>query len=360
MDSRSSVLYCTCTRLVEGPLPETSALGGYCITQVQVYLTGILQVLKIWITFTYQDKIACFFTVAHHCFSYSSSKNKRYEQPTVKVVMTLTHESAKSVRIDFGAYPGLPPDIVIIVFALSSFQVAEWVHRRHIGPLFRAYVKLPFRDRFDWDRRAINITFQFLQLFCNGYLLTLDRAATADYLYGYSSFAHFLFIVIIAFYIYDTCGIVMHPSPGSTYIAWIIHHVIAIGLLLFDVSFKRYSAFPAATFLISAAGHIPNELRWFCAAMNVQSQAMLNFTLVLCALISIVTLAIPPPYLLWKAAGQLGISIFQLITTRMRPYCIFFFSLIYLPHVGLVLHQIRRMRIHWGKPAEPFRTRKVE
>lgn len=255
---------------------------------------------------------------------------------------------------------GVPPDVVVVSVALTILQVFEWIHRRSIGPRFQSYVTLPFRDKFDWDRRVNNLSFQLIQLIFNAYLILFDRNTRKDYLYGYSPIAHIGFLVIIAFYLYDSTGIVMHPSPSSRSVAWLTHHVIAVSLLLWVVSVKRSFAFPSAIFLISAAGHIPNELRWFIAATNVRNQALINTVLVLCFVITFVTCAVPPPYLLYRCAVQFGISIYNLIFFRMRVYCISVFSLIYIPHVFLVVHQLRRLHVHWNQPSEPFRTRKID
>lgn len=252
------------------------------------------------------------------------------------------------------------PDLVVLVVTLVVLQLLEVVQRHVIGPRFKAYNALTFRDRFDWDRRSINITFQVVQAVFNAYILLLDLGATSDILYGYSIKAHIGFLIIIAFYLYDTTGIIMHPLPPSAGGVWIIHHIIAVGLLVYNVTYKKSSAFPAATFLISAAGHIPNELRWFLVVSNQRNQAALNFANLLCLLIIIVTCVLPPPYLLSKAAQQLDTSVYDVVFNRMRAYCRFFFLLIYIPHVYLVYYQFNRLIIHWNKCPEPFRQRKVD
>lgn len=254
----------------------------------------------------------------------------------------------------------MPPDLLIVSITTVILQLSELLHRHKIGPLFRTYTSLPFRDRFDWDRRALNLTFQFLQLFFNAYLLTLDTAVISDCLYGYSDLAHIGFLVIIAFYIYDTTGMIMHPRPATLAPMWIFHHYLAVGLLLFNVCYQRTSAYPAAVFLISAAGHIPSEFRWLYAAMRVNNRFLLKTSNLVVAVIAFLTCGIPPPYLLVKASRQLHISVWQLVTQRMRPYCTFFFSLIYVPHVILVLHQFKRAYDDWGKVPEPFRMAKMD
>lgn len=254
----------------------------------------------------------------------------------------------------------LPPDLVIVVCTMFALQLCEVSHRKWIGPFFSSYSSLPYRDRFDWDRRVLNVSFQALQAVFNGYLLLFDPEVIVDPLYGYSATAHVGFLVIIAFYVYDATGIIMHPAPPSTSSMWVFHHFVAVGLLLFDVSFRRCSAFPAAVFLISGAGHIANEARWLCTAMNVQNQTVLKGLHVLCIVICVLTCVLPPPLLLVKGAEQLGVSVFDLVTTRMRSYCTFFFSLIYIPHVVLIFDQAGRAYRSWGLAPKPFRPKKVD
>lgn len=266
-------------------------------------------------------------------------------------------ESSSSLPV---AHADLPPDLVIVCATLTLLQILEWTHRRHIGSCFSSYTRLPFRDRFDWDRRVVNLTFQVIQLFANTYILLLDPSATADVLYGYSAKAHTIFLATAAFYLYDSTGIVMHPSPSSNSGMWLLHHAIAIVLIVYNVSYRRTSAFPAATFLISAASHIPNELRWLFTASNVTSQAALNALLGLCFLIVLLTCGLPPPYLLWKCTRQMSASLNDVVLKRMQFYCVLVFMLIYVPHVVVVFHQLHRLCVYWNRAPEPFRTKKVD
>lgn len=251
------------------------------------------------------------------------------------------------------------PNLVVVVAALSVLLVVSAVQRLYIGPCFESYRNLSYRDRFDWDRRAINLVFQVIQTLFNGYLLMFDEAATADVLYGYSVVAHYGFLIIIAFYIYDSFGVVMHPLPSSAFV-WITHHFISVALLVYDAAYMRCSAFPAATFLISAAGHIPNELRWFLAVSNQRRVSIINVTHVLCMVVVFITCGIPPLVLIIKAARQLEIAVLDVVFKRMRVYCISVSLLIYIPHVILIYIQIVRAFKEWDKIPGPFRHRKVD
>lgn len=254
----------------------------------------------------------------------------------------------------------LPPDTVVLVATLTLLQVLERLHRARIGPLSPSYRRLPFRDRFDWDRRALNLLFQLAQAPFNLYLLLLDPRPTADVIYGYSRVAHLGFLVVLAFYLYDAIGLVMHPAPPSNAPLWLFHHAVAAGLLLWDVAYRRSSAFPAAAFLLSAAAHIPNELRWLCTAMNVADQRLLKAVHLLSVLLAFLTCALPPPFLLFKCAQQLQISVRHLLTTRMRPQCSFVFALVYVPHIVLIFYQACRAYKAWGMPPRPYRPKKVD
>lgn len=254
----------------------------------------------------------------------------------------------------------LPPDLVIVIVTMTFLQLLEVTQRKYFGPAFKSYSTLTFRDRFEWDRRAINIIFQTLQVIFNSYILLYDPYSTSDVLYGYSPIAHIGFLIIVTFYVYDATGIVMHPSPSSSSIAWLIHHFITVGLLVFDVSYKKCSAFPAAVFLISSVGHIPNETRWFLAVTNIHNIFIIRSIHLVCGFVALVTCGFPPPYLLIRVATQLQITVFDVVFYRMRGYCMFFFLLIYIPHVIIIFVQFKRIFSEWNERPKAFRHRKVE
>ena len=251
-------------------------------------------------------------------------------------------------------------DLVLIVCLLLLLSLTEVVLRQWTHATFRTYSTFSFRDRFEWDRRALNLIFQILQLCFNIYVLIFDADATEDYLYGYSYVSHVGFCAILGYYIYDTIGMIMHPLPPSTSRLWIVHHYITISLLLYNVRYKQTSAFPSSTFLISAAGHIPNEIRWLSIAIGVKSQVLLNLGHLFCSIVVFVVFGLPPPYLMYKGAQQLNISIVELMMDKMKIYCIFFTLLIYVPHLFLIVYQIHRTLKHWNLPAQPFRHTKLE
>lgn len=254
----------------------------------------------------------------------------------------------------------LPSDVVVVAISLTVMQVLEIIQRKHIGPSIPSYMQLSYRDRFDWDRRLSNIVFQLAQTVFNVYTLVYDEKVTRDVLYGYSVVSHVGLLVILSFYIYDSIGIVMHALPPSSSAAWLAHHYVTIGLLAFNVSYKHSSAFPASIFLISSVSHVPNELRWFLAGTNVRNRTALRVAHVLCFIAIVVTCVLPPPYLLVEAARQLNVSVSQLVFREMRYYCVFFFALIYIPHVALIFVQLRRIREEWNRFPPPFRHKRVD
>ncbi|CDF35112.1 unnamed protein product [Chondrus crispus] len=254
----------------------------------------------------------------------------------------------------------LPPDLVTVVSSLTLFYALDLFHRHYISPLFPSYVSFPPAARFDWDRRSLNLFFQLVQTPFNLYLLLLDPHTQADPLYGYSPLAHLGFLIIVAFYLYDAAGIVMHPTPPSSSPLWLFHHSVAVALLVYDISYRRCSALPAAAFLISAAGHVSNEARWLCTVTDVRDQRLLKPLHLFCVLVPLVTCGLPPPWLLYKCARQLRVSVVQLVAQQMRPYCLFFFIIIYVPHLGLIAYQARRAYRLWGAAPKPFRIKKLD
>ncbi|PXF49232.1 Transmembrane protein 56 [Gracilariopsis chorda] len=255
------------------------------------------------------------------------------------------------------------PDVVVIFLCFLSFQLFDAIHHHCISPKLPIYAQLSFRDRYDWDRRVTNLTFQLLQLPFNLYILFVDQNSTSDVIYGYSRIAHVGFVIILSFYIHDTTGLVLHPRAPTGTCGWIIHHIIASALLVYDVCYKQSSAFPAAAFLISAAGHIPNDLRWFFTATALFRRLPVSFrdgfNIFSISLISAVFL-IPPIWLLKRCAQQLELSMYDLLIQRMTTYCHFFFALIYLTHVGVVIGQLRRLGREWRTEAPQFRHTKVQ
>ncbi|CAN8072475.1 unnamed protein product [Agarophyton chilense] len=255
------------------------------------------------------------------------------------------------------------PDLVIAVCTLSCFQLFDALHRHLVCPRLPAYRRLSLRDQYDWDRRLTNITFQILQLPFNLYILFIDRSAAIDSIYGYSRIAHVGFVVILSFYVHDTTGMIVHPRAPSGSFGWIIHHFIAVALLTYNVTYKQSSAFPAAAFLISAAGHIPNDLRWFLIASSVfehSSIAFRNAFNVVSTVIVASLFLIPPVWLLLRCAHQLNISLYVLLTNIMTAYCNFFFALIYFVHIGVILSLCGRIAEEWHKQPPKFRHSKHE
>lgn len=254
----------------------------------------------------------------------------------------------------------LPPDLIVIASSLTMMQLLEIIQRKHIGPSIQSYRKISYRDRFDWDRRLSNVLFQVLQAMFNVYTLVYDKKVTQDVLYGYSEVSHIGLLIILSFYIYDSIGIVMHPLPSSNSNMWLLHHYITIGLLAYNISYKRSSAFPASIFLISSVSHIPNEIRWFLTVMNIRHRLTLRSVHILCFILVVLTCAVPPPYLIYESSKQLNISISQVVFHKMQSYCLFFFLLIYIPHVLLIFIQFKRVYLEWNRLPRPFRHKRVD
>lgn len=239
--------------------------------------------------------------------------------------------------------------IIFIYLIVQRLLVLPALLRQHHGQFSTG-------DRFEWGRRAVNITAQAILAPANMYILLFDRRVQADYLYGYSSFAHHTFVVTIVVYLIDTLLYIVHPVRQCLTEVWVFHHTVTITLLTWDVAFRRVSAFPAATFLMAAASHVAADLRWFLIAMRVRSVVINNFVNVICVLVVVLSCVLPPPYMLFKIARQKSSTLTQLVIAHMQPYCIFFFLLIYIPHLMLPYFQMRRLVNNWGRPPKPFKS----
>lgn len=239
-------------------------------------------------------------------------------------------------------------------------QLVDLLHRTYIGPLFPSYLSLPFRHRFEWDRRAVNILFQVFHGIFNVYIIIFDPSATADYIYGFSRVAHLGHAITIAFYLYETTGFVMHPFHSSKMLYWVLHHFIASALLLYNISYKQSSAFPASILMMSACAHLPNDMLWLFRANNFRNQTLANALHVASFGFTVSCCGFPPPYLLLKCASELRVSIKELVLLHMRPYCILTFLIFYLPHLKIICIVWRRLVRNWNKPMEPLVITKID
>ena len=223
------------------------------------------------------------------------------------------------------------------------------------------YRTTDFVTRYDWDQRLLNLIVQVILCFFYVNLIFYDRTVLENPLYGYSHQAHIGFLIVVAFYIYDSILYLAHPKVGlASRVQWLAHHALTVGLLFWDTSSKRISAFPAAIFLISSAGHIGNELRWFSVKLGVESAALYNGINVLCNLLVFFTCIVPPPYMLKVIAAYLNRSVWGLIREVMQSVCIMASLAVYLPHCVLQYVQVKRTVKGWNKGVKSVRANTID
>lgn len=252
-----------------------------------------------------------------------------------------------------GALPSpLPlPDSAVLFLSLLSLLALHALQRRVLSPRLApaTYHLLRPSTRFDWDQRALNLAVQLLQAFFNCTILFLNAATAADPLYAYPPYAHAGFLAVAAFYLYDALLFFLHPSPPHRRF-WLAHHFLAAGALLWLTSRQQTSALPAATFLVSAAGHVPNEARWFLrAAPGARARARANAVGVAGTFVLLATCIVPPPYLVLLAARTRGATWREMMFSHMLVQCQIVYWLVWLPHCAIVVVQVQRTVRHWNR-----------
>jgi TLC domain len=263
-----------------------------------------------------------------------------------------------------GEHPAVVPDAVILVLSLCSFLFALAVQRNVVSPRFSStYRHASAGVQFDWDQRVLSLLFQALQTAFNFYILFFSPATQKSPLYGYSVVAHVGFVITCAYYLFDAILLVVHPDVayGSYGGAWMVHHLFAAAVLIWQTSILRMSALPASTFLISSAGHVGNEIRWFLRTAGFSSRRVHNALSVACNVILFVTCVLPPPWLVYSSAQQHAVGWCDMLTSVMRVQCVVGYWVVWLPHCVLFVVQVRRTLRHWSGEVmkhDPERSRK--
>lgn len=246
--------------------------------------------------------------------------------------------------------PSIPDSVVLAVswiflLLLLAFQ------RNVLGPKFSTYRNLSSTEQYDWDQRALNLAFQVSQIIFNCHILFLCAETARSPLYGYTPVAHTGFLVIAAFYFFDAALFVAHPETTHV-VGWTAHHLFAAGMLIWLTAFQRTSALPASAFLISAAGHIFNELRWFFRTTGARHarhmREVYNAISVVCNVVLFATCVVPPPYLVLLSARQRGVTLRVMFSEKMRWACVVCYWIVWLPHCLLFAVQVKRTLRHWG------------
>ncbi len=218
------------------------------------------------------------------------------------------------------------------------------------------YSLLGRNDRFEIVRRMTNLFSQTVLSACYTRILFHAPSHAHDVLYGYSSFAHTSFLLAIGAYLVDAILYAAHPSPPSLTSVWITHHGVALLLLVWNVSFRHTSAFPAAIFLVSNLAHPFVDLRWLLIVFDFRGPRISTAANALCCVAVTVAHMLPPPYLVGLAASARDLSIMTFVLHEMRVYCWVFSLLIYIPHLLCPVYQAQRLVNGWMKPAQRFRA----
>eukprot|EP00188_Purpureofilum_apyrenoidigerum_P000293 Plantae.Rhodophyta-Purpureofilum_apyrenoidigerum.ctg1121.p1 GENE.Plantae.Rhodophyta-Purpureofilum_apyrenoidigerum.ctg1121~~Plantae.Rhodophyta-Purpureofilum_apyrenoidigerum.ctg1121.p1 ORF type:complete len:269 (+),score=29.60 Plantae.Rhodophyta-Purpureofilum_apyrenoidigerum.ctg1121:116-922(+) len=211
---------------------------------------------------------------------------------------------------------------------------------------FQVYRDLPSDYKVDWETRGVNMLFQVAQAGFNIHVMFFDIDVAEDYMLSYSQFFHRGAILTAGFYVYDAAVLALNPRASLRYM-WILHHFLCVGLLGFNFSY-RTGAFPSACFLISAAAHIPNELRWFAYKSDSKNRLLLNSLHLSCAMAVLFSNIVPPLYMLRVLTKQQETTLAHLLTKVMKLPCQFGFIVIYVPHCILFFAQIQKAWNGWN------------
>lgn len=238
------------------------------------------------------------------------------------------------------------------VLLTSGIGACAFIHSlvKVLSSTALTYRGLSPATQFDWNQRLVNLICQCLMLPFNVYILFFDKSVSQNALYGYSSTAHIGFVLTIAFYLYDSYLYLRHPKIRLCSRAqWFSHHVLTISLLLWNTSSKKISAFPAATFLISSAGHIPNEIRWLAVKNGILAPWFYNVLNILCNLLLFWTCIVPPPYMMRTVANHLETDTMGMLRRVMKWSCILGTLAVYVPHCLLMFIQLGRTVRGWNR-----------
>lgn len=249
----------------------------------------------------------------------------------------------------------LPPvlgvqDSTALALVFVALLALHTLQRYLLGPRLSAtYRKLPPDIRFDWDQRALNLAFQVAQTAFNCHVLFFSTVIAADPLWGYTVAAHAGFIAITGFYLYDCALFITHPD-AELVTFWVCHHLFASGMLIWLTGYQRTSALPASAFLVSASGHVFNEVRWFLRTTRaVNARVWANAVGVACNIVIFATCVVPPPYLVWLASRVRDVPWLDMFTVHMRTQCVLTYFFVWIPHCSIFCLQVRRTLRHWNR-----------
>lgn len=249
-----------------------------------------------------------------------------------------------------------PPDLALFAAALLASCIAALVIRRLLwrSVSFRAQSA---SVRFELVRRVLNALWSAMLGVAHVCILLRPRLHASDSLYGYTQFAHRIFILTLAAYAGDTLLLSVHPSPPHFYSPFLVHHMVAIVLLMWVVTSLQACAAPTSVFLISAISYVVNDSRHVLTALGYRNASLHTALRALLPPTSLLTAVLPPPLLVVRSAQQRAVPLTTFMLSHMRAYCWAVFLLFFLPHCFIPLHHTYSVYTNWLRRPRPLRTK---
>ncbi len=235
-------------------------------------------------------------------------------------------------------------DAFVIVVSTTAIALFTGLTRALLTSYSASYRALSPVVRHESLRRLLNGLILTPLAFVHAAILYNPSLHAHDILYGYTSFAHIIYLVTIAFYLFDLIVLVSAPISPWLYTQWLVHHVFTILLMSWASFFRRSSAAPIAVFLVAGVVHLLADVKNFARALNYRNPTLHTFLRMAMVLFSILAGVLPPPHLLRRAARHRGVSTYTFAISHMRPICWAVFLLFYIPHLLVPLYNLRVLR----------------
>lgn len=248
-------------------------------------------------------------------------------------------------------------DAILLNIGVSAIICTAYILRYLLERYSGAYNKLSICTQYEVIQRVLNSIFQASLGFFHGHILLTPYLYAHDILYGYTDWAHRIYVLTCATYLSDSLLLVLAPRiPGRNYRtnAWLVHHLLTIFLLIYAAFIRRGSAPAISLFLITAIAHIVSDIRFFLRAIDVRNAVLHTFLQIVLIFVLIFTSVLPPPYLIWKAAAFRNATIANFSMYHMRPVCWAVFLLFYILHLIITANQSSVLHNNWMVRARPL------
>jgi len=249
------------------------------------------------------------------------------------------------------------PDAILLSLGVCGIVLTAHLLRHLLEQHSTAYRSLSVYTQYELIQRALNSLYQASLGFFHAHILLSPRLYAHDILYGYTPWAHRVYILTCSTYLSDSLLLVLAPRiPGRNYRtnAWLIHHLLSIFLLIYAAFIRRTSAPAISLFLISAIAHIISDVRFSLRALEVLNASVHTCLQIVLIFVLMFTSVLPPPYLIWKAASSRNVTIANFTMHHMRPLCWAVFLLFYIPHIHITINQLCILRKNWKLRARPL------